>query len=258
MKKTELAGNLDTQLLKIAAFLCMIIDHAGVRIFPQIMELRIIGRIAFPLYIWCMVAGACFTRCPWKYAMRLFLVGLVAQPCFILGLKHDWEHWNVFFTLFLGYLGIWGIRENRWGSRYWAPVAAVIAASVVQMDYGWKGVMLILLMYLARRERGSIIAVMIAFCLYWGANTYAVTGFFGFSLKGGLFDWEITKAFLRIQTLALLALPLILWQRPQSWPFPKFWGYLAYPGHLLILWGIQLALGMVTLEGSLKLLFPWT
>ena len=82
----------------------MIIDHVGARIFPQIGELRVIGRIAFPLYIWCMAVGASYTSNPVRYALRLLLVGLIAQPFFMLGLSHSWSQWNVFATLFLGYL----------------------------------------------------------------------------------------------------------------------------------------------------------
>ena len=55
MKKEEIAGNRDTGRLKMIALVCMIIDHVGARIYPEIGELRVIGRIAFPLYIWSTV-----------------------------------------------------------------------------------------------------------------------------------------------------------------------------------------------------------
>ena len=117
MNQNEIRGNLDTGLLKIIALVCMIIDHAGVRLLGNATEWRLIGRIAFPLYLWCMVVGACYTHSPARYALRLLAVGLISQPCFMLGLNHGWNQLNVFFTLLLGYLGIWGIRENRYGSR---------------------------------------------------------------------------------------------------------------------------------------------
>ena len=115
MNQNEIRGNLDTGLLKIIALVCMIIDHAGVRLLGNATEWRLIGRIAFPLYLWCMVVGACYTHSPARYALRLLAVGLISQPCFMLGLNHGWNQLNVFFTLLLGYLGIWGIRENRYG-----------------------------------------------------------------------------------------------------------------------------------------------
>ena len=174
----------------------------------------------------------------------------------MLGLNHGWNQLNVFFTLLLGYLGIWGIRENRYGSRIWAPLLALAVPCFVSMDYGWRGVLLAMLLYAARKNRGAVAAVMVAFCLFWGQGTRAVQDVFGLSLLGGLFELDIVKSVLKLQTLALLALPLMLWPRTKRTPFPKVAAYAAYPGHLLILWGIQLALGITTLQDSLRLLIP--
>ena len=256
MNQNEIRGNLDTGLLKIIALACMVIDHVGVRLMGNATEWRLIGRIAFPLYLWCMVVGACYTHSPARYALRLLAVGLISQPCFMLGLNHGWNQLNVFFTLLLGYLGIWGMRENRYGSPIWAPLLALAVPCFVSMDYGWRGVLLAMLLYAARKNRGAVAAVMVAFCLFWGQGTRAVQDVFGLSLHGGLFELEIVKSFLKLQTLALLALPLMLWPRTKRTPFPKVAAYAAYPGHLLILWGIQLALGVTTLQDSLRLLIP--
>lgn len=257
MQKKAIAGNLDTGLLKIIAFVLMVIDHVGASIYPSVGELRILGRIAFPLYIWCMAVGASYTHDPVKYALRLLLVGLISQPCYMLGLNHTWSQWSVFFTLFLGYMGILGIQQKRYGSQYWAPLLALALPCFINMDYGWRGVLLVMLMYLARQNRGAILAMMVAFCLYWGTAYAPVTQVFGIKLAGNFFNLEIVKAFMRLQTLAILALPLILWQKKTRTPLPKWLGYAAYPGHLILLWGVQLLMGRVTLQASLSRLFPW-
>ena len=46
----EVALNRDTNLLKLVAMLTMLCDHAGKMLFPQYPVMRIIGRIAFPIY----------------------------------------------------------------------------------------------------------------------------------------------------------------------------------------------------------------
>lgn len=258
MQKREAAGNLDTGLLKIIALCCMVIDHVGARLLSTHIELRIIGRIAFPLYIWCMVVGTCYTKNPARYALRLLLAGLISQPFYMLGLNHGWDKWSIFMTLLMGYLGICGIRYNRFGSRWWAPVLVLLTACFVDMDYGWGGVMLIMLMYLARRSRGGIAAVMIAFCLYWGAGSGNIQQVFGCSLRElPLYNTPIARAFLHLQTMALLALPLILWPRTKRTPFPKWASYGAYAGHLFLLWLAQLALGVTNLAAARQLLIPW-
>ena len=64
------AGNHDTDLLKVVACVCMIIDHVGAAFFsaPLVSEFRVIGRIAFPLYAWCLIIGVERTRSIDRYA----------------------------------------------------------------------------------------------------------------------------------------------------------------------------------------------
>ena len=51
------AGNTATGLLKLIALLFMLIDHSGKVLFNNCTEMRILGRIAFPIYVWCMIVG---------------------------------------------------------------------------------------------------------------------------------------------------------------------------------------------------------
>ena len=99
---------------------------------------------------------------------------------------------------------------------------------------------------------------MVAFCLFWGGQATPLQSVFGISLRQSfLYGLDITPNFLRIQSLALLAVPLMLWPRRRRTPLPKWIGYAAYPGHLLLLWLVELATGVMTMEQSLRLLFPW-
>lgn len=70
LRAIPLAGNTATGALKLIALCFMMIDHMGKMLFPQVPEMRILGRIAFPLYAWCMVVGFHYTRNPWRYALR--------------------------------------------------------------------------------------------------------------------------------------------------------------------------------------------
>ena len=238
LQKRKTAGNENTGLIKIIALICMMIDHAGVIFFPSVMEMRIIGRIAFPLYAWCAVVGACHTRSMGKYALRLLVTGVISQPFFMLALSHEWTELNIFATLLLGVLGIWGIRERKWGSEIWAPVLAILISCMFEMDYGWKGVLLILLLYLARNSKGGLAALMIAFCLYWGQGTVTVTKFFGLNLRTYYsfmpHGTSLLSSLTRIQCFAILSLPLMLLPMQSRIRLPKWVSYGVYPGHLLI------------------------
>lgn len=260
--KDEIAGNTDTGLLKWLALIFMIIDHVGVRFCGSMPEMRILGRIAFPLYCWCIVVGACHTRSIPRYALRLLIAAIISQPLYMLGMHHTWQNGNVFFTLLLGLLGIWGIRENKDGSRLWAPAAVLLMTSLYSTDYGWKGVLLMILLYLARERRGAVAAVMIAFCAFWGQGSAAITTLFGMNLTKmpivkDLCALNFVAPFLRLQAMSLLALPLMLMKTKSRTPFPKWAAYAVYPVHLLILWIIQLAIGMLTLQNAAAVLFPF-
>ena len=54
--------NRDQSLIKLVAVLTMVVDHTGVIFFPGVLWLRVIGRIAFPLFCWGIVIGAERTR----------------------------------------------------------------------------------------------------------------------------------------------------------------------------------------------------
>ncbi len=242
--------NADAGLLKTIAMLTMLIDHVGAIFFPGITELRVIGRIAFPLFCWGVAAGSVHTKSLPQYALRLLIGGLVAQPFFMLALRHSIREWNVMATLLLGLLAIIGIRKRVWFSHIWAPLICLGLAAMQQMDYGWRGVLLIILMYLARESRGGLSALMITFCLYWGTGSSEVTRLFGVSLKPQVdylspFYPVVSMVFsmLRLQALAILSLPFMIFRTDTGIRVPRWLSYSMYPGHLLILWLIRSALG---------------
>lgn len=241
------AGNTNTALLKLIALLFMFIDHAGKMCFPGVTEMRLLGRIAFPLYCWCMVVGACHTRSFPKYLLRIALIGILSQPLYMVALNHSLTAFNIFLTLFLALGGLWGLREKRWGSHIWAPILALVLAQVLGADYGWKGVLLVFLLYAVRDSRPGIAAVMVAFCLYWGSGSSVVSTFCGIRLSalmrgelGGL-----VSPFLRLQGMALLALPLMLIRMPWQVRLPRWTGYALYPAHLILLLLLEAAMGQV-------------
>ena len=66
-------------VLKLIAAVTMFIDHAGLLLFPEWEFMRIIGRLAFPIYAFCIAEGFRYTRNRKLYFLRVFLLGLVCQ-----------------------------------------------------------------------------------------------------------------------------------------------------------------------------------
>lgn len=81
--------------MQLLAMLTMLIDHVGKAFFPDQIEWQVIGRIAFPIYAYCIVMGYRHTKNLKNYLFRLFLIALVSQLPYML----------VFSTLGLNVVG---------------------------------------------------------------------------------------------------------------------------------------------------------
>ncbi len=258
------AGNTATIALKLIALFFMIIDHSGKMVFNNMAEMRILGRIAFPIYAWCVIVGFHYTRSVPRYLLRMLVTGVVSQPLYFIVMRVR-EAWppqaapallhdivrsfssspNIFLTLFLGLCALWGIRERKWLSQFWAPAAALVLGTVMNADYGWKGVLLFILLYAVRDSRPGIAAVMFAYFMYWGT---------GYSLTQSLFGIELNvmslpeflrspiSSLLHMETYALLSLPFLLIRFPKDLKLPRWICYALYPGHLLIVWAMKFLL----------------
>ena len=66
-------------LIKLIAAASMLLDHIGMILFPNVLWLRIAGRLAFPLYALCIAEGFRHTRNRIKYFLRIFVLGAVCQ-----------------------------------------------------------------------------------------------------------------------------------------------------------------------------------
>ena len=128
--------------LKTIAVVTMVIDHIGASVlqrylymdFPAELTtanyeawmdshlagyliyelLRMIGRIAFPIFTFLLVEGVCHTSSSGRYALRMFLFALAAEIPFDLAFSYkavDPEYQNVMFTLCIGILMLNAIRE---------------------------------------------------------------------------------------------------------------------------------------------------
>lgn len=135
--------------LKIFAILIMIIDHVGAVIFPGALYLRIIGRLAFPIFAFLIGEGLAHTRDPKKYALRLFAFALISEIPFDLcfyGKILSFDHQNIFFTLTLGVLSGILYRKYMIKSKNIGLLVVyllALAAEFLRFDYGMFGIIMI-------------------------------------------------------------------------------------------------------------------
>lgn len=203
---------INTFTLKMIAIIAMFIDHLGAVIFPEYIELRIIGRIAFPIFAYTLVEGFVYTHDVFKYMKRLGVLALLSEIPFDLaffGTPLEFGHQNVFFTLFLGILMLYLLINTPSTFRKMVLVIAMFLLSeFLRTDYSSMGLLMILVYYYFR-ERKLIKYIGIA----------------------------IINIFLMgyIQSYAILALIPIMFHNRQQGPKCKTFFYGFYPVHLLVL-----------------------
>lgn len=243
--------NKDTNLLKLVAMVSMLVDHTGKMFFPRYQILRILGRMAFPIYAYCLAVGCVYSKDRFKYLTRIVLVGLISQPFYAVALAHtnqsmyavrfadnplgavfnfyiqSWSVPNIMYTLALGLLVIWSIRDRQFVCT--VALALIIWKVQNSINYGWQGIALITLFYLFIARWWLSLPVMLAYMIWWGMSG---AGYRVFGISFG------------IQMFALLALPLIYIPTWSKVKINKWVFYLYYPAHLIGIMLIQFALAL--------------
>lgn len=231
----KLKTNLDTTLLKLIAILCMMADHVGTVFFPGSPVFRWIGRLAFPIFCYCLTVGLLYTHDIRRYLGRLALFAVISQPFYALAFHpHEFwanlTNWNIFVTLFFSLLAIYGVKSRKW----WWFVLGVLAINLLNADYANTGVVLTLIFYLCRNKPrlGAALYVLSYISALWGGSPEDPLALV---IGGRAVGFEI---------FAILAAPLIFLPTHVAPKIPKWFFYAFYPAHLLVIFLARTALGV--------------
>ena len=220
--------------LKMIALITMMIDHVGSVLLSQAafanrpfisigshaltlyFIVRKIGRLSFPIYCFLITEGYIHTHDRKRYGINLLIFALISE------IPWNYEHTgrlfyssqNVFFTLFLGYLGIcvYERYKDNWALqlRYLAILFAL--SFILRCDYGCKGFALIVFIYIMRDKK--VLQAILGSCFLSSAYV-AILAFIPINMYNGERGFIKGKA-------------------------AKYAFYLAYPLHIFILYLIRL------------------
>ncbi|MEW5934452.1 MAG: TraX family protein, partial [Bacillota bacterium] len=126
------------QFAYLVAAAAMVADHVGAYLLPGAWWLRVVGRLAFPVFAMGAAVGYGATRSLPRYLFRLLLTASAAQVfCFLLGMGRLNAVWTLAAGLVLLRLFDFGLL---WGLAGLAAFAGVSRF----FDYGLYGVLLVL------------------------------------------------------------------------------------------------------------------
>lgn len=242
--------------LKIIAIIAMLINHFTqsvvsiytlnystitglewndqIELFSNIIcTIDLIGKIAFPIFAFLIVEGYQHTRSKKKYALKMLFFAFISELPFDLAFfwTHSlldntwpfyWGYQNVFFTLFLSIVALYGIEQcmQRFNPIIGTLLAfcitlipSCIADFIIYSDWEGHGIWAIALMYYFRKNRIlQVIGGILPFAMYHQLHPIQLVGFLLILLYNGKRGKLKLKSFF----------------------------YWVYPAHLILftLWGI--------------------
>ena len=241
----ERKGVLSSSTLHIIAMISMLIDHMGAVMFPYSDLMRVLGRLAFPIYCFMLAEGFRHTSNAKKYLARLLIFGLISEIPFDMAFYKVpyWNHQSVYLTLSISLITLMLLDRDKQKSgvgiamkRFFVIFCGFVAATLLLSDYNGFGVLMVVIFYeYPGRNRWEYFLQFLGMVF---VNVFLIG--YGTTRLGSLIIPFGPQVF------ALLALPLI-WlyngERGITSKGFKYFCYAFYPLHLLALglWKIYLS-----------------
>ena len=230
MKKTGLISETE---LKILAMVSMVLDHVGDLFFPGVLWLRMAGRIAMPVFSFCIAEGYAHTRDRKRYLLRMGLFALISEIPFDLAFEGriGFGHQNIMLTFFLSIHALELFDRIRGGKD---PRTERFSTGRTLLGILAIGAIAVLAVFL--RADYTCFAVVAVFLFYVFRDAHPAV-----RCGGGVAFLALTRTMSYYCATGFSFIPLILYNgkrgRGLKWLF-----YVFYPGHLLLLYLLQVFL----------------
>jgi hypothetical protein len=225
-------------MLKMIALISMTIDHIGLFLISSDTVLytmmRILGRVAFPLFAFMIAEGFLHTSNLKRYMLRLLFLGLTTEVIFLgiylfsgFNLTHFWFlegsgfRMNIVWTLLLGLIGLSLIKKYEPFSILILTVLFMVSIVLPYGFYGFGLIMIFGMIQSPKQKWGYAVGLSIIYCLY-PALSLGIEGI----------NW--------IQLFALMAIPILMLYHGERGHASLKFAYLYYPLHIVVIYLIQL------------------
>ena len=219
--------------LKIIALVCMTFDHVGVQILPGVMWLRIIGRIAFPIFAYMIAEGATYTKNRTRYLGTLAVMAALFQIVFFV--VSGTLYMSIFFTFTLSVSLIFLLDHAR---RTPTPLSVTLA------------LLGLLIVYFICNHLPHLLSKYYFFVDYFLVGTLIPVALFFLKEKWqkllaltALLALLSIESGVAIQWWSLLAvIPIALYNGKRGRYKMKYLFYVYYPLHLVVIFAISMFL----------------
>lgn len=203
-------------MIKLIAMILMVIDHVGYLYFPEMIELRLIGRLAAPMFAYGIAKGynySCRNGHFNNYIINLLVLGIVT--IFAKYYSFGTIGLNICFTWILS-LFILRFMDNK---KYVLALITFLIGAYLKVEYGIMMLGLPYVFYVSTIKHNDYNLPI----LYMIISTY--------------WYYLDSKTIFYIQLIAILSVPMIklLKKCDQCVKIPKIISYAFYPLHIFIL-----------------------
>lgn len=240
---------MNANLLKIIGVIAMTIDHIGFFLFPKEVLLRIIGRIAYPIFAYFIAEGCTYSRHHKRYFCSVLLVGMLCSIASYLTERSLYQSIMITFACSIGIIFSfqYALGTNLANNSFTQPISqstlTKTSSDTAPISFRWLAVFYVLLAACYLLFHVHIFADFTTDYGFWGI----LTPFFiwlGKNKKQKLFAlaFGLTLLYFKMgsnQIYSFLAIPLLmLYNGQQGKSRCKSFFYIYYPLHIAIINGI--------------------
>lgn len=240
IKETLNRQGLSANIIKLIAIMAMILDHAAWLFLPLQSVAgeccHIIGRIVFPVFAYFLVEGFHHTRNVKKYIIRLLVFALISHFAYAFCFGHPYlpdfskglvDTTSVLWGLSLGLIALAVYRSEKLARLIKVLLLVLLTVLSIPSDWSWVTVALPLTLEMNRGDFKKQMLWMTVICWCYAIGYCIVTGWTG-----------------AYQFAIVLAIPLLARYDGTRgrWKGMKWFFYIIYPLHLIILGVLKLLL----------------
>lgn len=241
--------------LKYIAIIAMVIDHVAVAFLPYesvpAIIMHFLGKTTGPIMFFCAVEGYHHTKDIKKYMLRLAIFALISWFPFVYfrygGVLADINYMrpNVIYTIFLGVLAI-HIRRKLKNPVFKIIFLLCLIILSIPADWGTTGIIIIIVFdYFYGNFKNQAFGYGMIVLLKVGVLSMITSPFFNLIYEHSFYI-DMEYYMYSIQDIGMF-IPILLLsfyngQRGKNKKFSKWFFYIFYPVHLLILGFLQVCL----------------
>lgn len=180
MPEIKTQAGLTGNALKLIALASMTLDHIGLFLLPRYPILRILGRLAFPIFAYMIAEGCVYTHNKKMYFLRLFGLGLLCQVVWFVAAGSLYQCILITFSMSVGLIFLLEWREAQENrvvgniALVWAffgvgfvcgILPALLPGTDFAIDYGIFGVCLPVLVFIGKTRQQKLMFLTLGLML---------------------------------------------------------------------------------------------